>query len=161
MKRAITAAFVTAVGVGLLFAYKPSPHRLAAAATPSSPTSAPPAGDGAPSPSSATPVPSASTGPAPAGALDGSFTGSDITTEYGDVQVKAVVSGGRLVNVQAIKLPDYHARSVELSQYAEPALRQEAIQAQSATIDAVSGATTTSDAYSQSLASALKKAHLG
>jgi uncharacterized protein with FMN-binding domain len=157
MRRAITAAFVTAIGVGLLFAYKPNPQRLAT--FPSSPPStAPPAGDGATSTPAA---PSAAATPTPATVPGGSFTGSDISTPYGDVQVKAVVSGGRLVKVQALQLPNDRSRSVEISQYAEPILRQEAIQAQSANIDAVSGATYTSEAYSQSLANALQKAHLG
>lgn len=158
MRRAITAAFVTAIGVGLLVAYKPNPGRLATTTSPSPPPStAPPAGNGATS----TPAPSAAATPAPATVPGGSFTGSDISTPYGDVQVKAVVSGGRLTKVQALQLPNDRSRSVEISQYAEPILRQEAIQAQSANIDAVSGATYTSEAYSQSLANALQKAHLG
>ena len=50
-------------------------------------------------------------------------------------------------------------RSQYISQQAEPYLRQEALQAQSAQIDLVSGATYTSYSYAQSLQSALDKAH--
>lgn len=159
MRRAVTATFVTLVGAGLLFAYKPNPQRLGLAAIPqAAPTSSPSNGGDATAPPA--PAPSATTTPG-AGAGSGTFTGSDVPTEYGDVQVKAVVSGGRVVDVQAIRLPNFHARSMELSQYAAPTLRQEAIQAQSAGIDAVSGATTTSEAYIESLTSALQQAHLG
>jgi uncharacterized protein with FMN-binding domain len=81
-----------------------------------------------------------------------------VPTDYGNVQVNIVVSGGRIVDVQAPQLPNDRSRSVRISNYAGPQLRQEALQAQSANINTVSGATYTSDGYAQSLQSALDRA---
>ena len=72
-----------------------------------------------------------------------------------------MVSGGRLTDVKALQLPSDRARSAEISQYAGPALRSEAIQAQTANVDIVSGATYTSEAYAESLGAAFQQAHLG
>jgi uncharacterized protein with FMN-binding domain len=74
------------------------------------------------------------------------------------VQVRVVVSGGRLVDVEALQLPNDRSRSVRISADAGPRLRNEALQAQSANINTVSGATYTSDGYAQSLQSALDRA---
>ena len=86
--------------------------------------------------------------------------GSAISTKYGDVQVRVIVSGGRLVDVQAVQLPSDRARSQGISSDAGPLLRNEALRAQSARINTVSGATSTSDGYAQSLQSALDRAGL-
>jgi uncharacterized protein with FMN-binding domain len=91
----------------------------------------------------------------------GTFSGTTIDTRYGPVQVRIVVSGQKVVDVQALQLPRDRARSAFISQYSAPLLRTEAIQAQNAQIDIVSGATYTSIAYGRSLDSALKQAHLG
>jgi len=80
------------------------------------------------------------------------------SNNYGDVQVQIVVRGGQLVDVQALQLPSDRRRSQEISSYAEPYLRQEALQARSANIDIVSGATYTSVSYAQSLQAALDQA---
>jgi uncharacterized protein with FMN-binding domain len=69
-----------------------------------------------------------------------------------------VLNGSRIVDVQAVQLPFDHPRSAEISRQAEPYLRQEVLQAQSANIDVVSGATFTSYSYAQSLQSALDQA---
>jgi uncharacterized protein with FMN-binding domain len=61
--------------------------------------------------------------------------------------------------VQALLLPNERQRSAEISQYAGPQLRQEALQAQSANINVVSGASYTSQGYAQSLQGALDAAH--
>ncbi len=53
---------------------------------------------------------------------------------------------------------DSSSRSVSISAQAAPILRQEALAAGSAKIDTVSGASYTSDAYIQSLQSALDAA---
>jgi uncharacterized protein with FMN-binding domain len=57
--------------------------------------------------------------------------------------------------------PSGNGRDREINAYALPVLRQETLAAQSATIDAVSGATVTSEGYRESLQSALDAAHLG
>jgi uncharacterized protein with FMN-binding domain len=77
------------------------------------------------------------------------------------VQVAITVSGGKIVDVQALTLPSDRSRSAYISQVVAPMLRSEAIQARSARINVISGATYTSRAYSQSLASALAKANIG
>ena len=69
-----------------------------------------------------------------------------------------IESGGRITDVQALRLPFDRQRSNEISQFVEPILRSEALQAQSAQIDTVSGATYTSDAYDMSLQSAIDRA---
>ncbi|HMC69186.1 MAG TPA: FMN-binding protein, partial [Mycobacteriales bacterium] len=86
--------------------------------------------------------------------------GNAISTKYGDVQVRVIVSGGRLVDVQAVQLPSDRARSQAISSDAGPQLRNEALRAQSARINTVSGATYTSDGYARSLQSALDRAGL-
>ena len=74
--------------------------------------------------------------------------------------VAITVSSGRITNVVAVEMPSGESRSVSLSNYAAPILRQRALQAQGTRFDTVSGATWTSQAYQQSLASAMDKAGL-
>jgi uncharacterized protein with FMN-binding domain len=88
-----------------------------------------------------------------------SVTGALVSTPYGTVQVKAVLVGARLKDVVAVKLTDSSSTSERISGRAEPVLRQEAVSAQSARIDSVSGATFTSEGYKQSLQAALDAAH--
>lgn len=87
----------------------------------------------------------------------GTATGDAIPTQYGDVQVRVTVSGGKITKVQALQLTGNDPRSAQISAYAEPILRQEALTKQTGSIDVVSGATYTSDGYIQSLQSALNK----
>ena len=67
-------------------------------------------------------------------------------------------SGGKITDVQAVQLPETDPRSAQISSFAAPQLRQSVLSAQSANIDAVSGATYTSDGYKQALQSALDRA---
>ena len=92
------------------------------------------------------------------GLQDGSYTGTSAATQFGNVQVRVTVAGGKITDVTALQLTDRDGRSVEISAQAAPVLRQEALTAQSATIDTVSGATYTSEGYIQSLQSALDQA---
>jgi uncharacterized protein with FMN-binding domain len=86
-------------------------------------------------------------------------TGPVVQTPFGSVQVRVTSHGRRIVNVTAVRLPGDTGYSQLLSQTAAPRLRQEALTAQGAHIDAVSGATYTSDGYAQSLQSALDQLH--
>jgi uncharacterized protein with FMN-binding domain len=86
---------------------------------------------------------------------DGSYTGSPADAYYGTVQVKVIVKNGQLADVQFLQYPNTHSNSVYINSQAMPLLIQEAIQAQSAQINGVSGATFTSQAFQQSLASAV------
>jgi uncharacterized protein with FMN-binding domain len=166
VKRATIVTGVTFVGVAWLLNYKVAPHQLSALA-PVSPTqglsnlASPSPSPSATAPSvtpSATPSPSPSPSPT---ALNGTFTGSDFPNRFGDVQVRVVISNGRITDVQAVQLPTDRAESAYISQQAGPWLRSEALQAQSANIDIISGATYTSQSYAQSLESALQQAHMG
>jgi len=84
--------------------------------------------------------------------------GDDVQTRYGDLQLKVTFDGTRIAAISAERLPSHSQRSQQISRNAEPRLRQEALQAQSAQIDTVSGASYTSDGYRQSLQSAIDRA---
>ena len=84
--------------------------------------------------------------------------GAVVDTQYGQVQVRILVTGGQLADVTALHLTDSSGRSAAISAQAAPILRQEALTARSAKIDLVSGATFTSEAYIRSLQSALDAA---
>ncbi len=86
------------------------------------------------------------------------YTGPSVDMQWGPVQVTIIVKGKRITDVQATA-PTERERSAFINQQAIPLLRQEVLQAQSATIDALSGATMTSDAFYQSLLGALQTAH--
>lgn len=89
---------------------------------------------------------------------DGTYTGTTAVTRFGNVQVQVTIAGGKITDVTALQLTDQDGRSVQISAQAAPLLQQEALTAQSATIDTVSGATYTSEGYIQSLQSALDQA---
>jgi len=89
---------------------------------------------------------------------NGSYTGSSADAYYGNVQVKAIIKNGKISDVQFLDHPSDRSRSMMINNQAMPILRSEAIQAQSANVDAVSGASMTSGAFIQSLQSALDKA---
>ena len=89
---------------------------------------------------------------------DGTFTGKPVDTEWGNVQVKAVIQGSVLVDVQFLQYPFHRTRSAELSGYTMPRLRTEAIKAQSANVYLYTGATMTAEGFQESLTSALGQA---
>jgi len=90
----------------------------------------------------------------------GTFAGDTAQTQFGPVQVQIVVTNGKIADVTALQLTNRDGRSVSISQQAAPILRQETLQAQSAQIQSVSGATYTSEGYITSLQSAIDKAGL-
>ncbi|MFI5757752.1 FMN-binding protein [Streptomyces sp. NPDC051569] len=94
----------------------------------------------------------------PRSALEGTFTGDVIHTRYGPVQLAVSVHQGRITAVKALRLPSVNGRDREIAAFAVPRLTHEALKAQSAHIDAVSGASYTSQGYAQSLQSALDRA---
>ncbi|MFN8036833.1 MAG: hypothetical protein U0V73_12940 [Acidimicrobiia bacterium] len=87
-----------------------------------------------------------------------SYDGKVVTNRWGEVQVRIVVEGGKLVDAQALRLPTDRARSAYISEQAGPMLRSEAIQAGNANIYIIGGATYTSESYAESLQSALDQA---
>ncbi len=88
----------------------------------------------------------------------GTFTGDPVDTPYGTVQVAATLARGRITSVKVLQAPDHNGRDRQIASYALPRLTREALGAQSAHIDAVSGASYTSQGYVQSLQSALDRA---
>jgi uncharacterized protein with FMN-binding domain len=89
---------------------------------------------------------------------DGQYDGRVADAYYGNVQVRAIVQGGKLTDVQFLSYPSDRNQSVEINSYALPILKSEAIKAQSAQVNIVSGATNTSNAFINSLSSALSQA---
>ena len=165
-RRLATALAVTAVVTVLLFSFK-TPAELvggsdgssiavvdrgrAPAASPAPGTTSGGAG------AAATPAPSDTTTGGGGTAGQTEFTGPTVSTQFGPVQVKIEVSGGKISDIVALQLPT-HGRSGRISSFAEPVLHDQALTAQSASIDGVSGATYTSSAYAQSLQAALDQA---
>ncbi len=91
---------------------------------------------------------------------NGSFTGSVEDAYYGNIQVKAVINGGKITDVVFLQYPNDRQNSVYINSQAMPYLKTETIQAQSANVDIVSGATASSIAFQKSLATALETAKI-
>ncbi|WEO78894.1 FMN-binding protein [Cryobacterium sp. SO2] len=108
--------------------------------------------------SATTPTPTQA--PTTSTSASGTFVGTSTSTRYGSVQVQITVQSGTITDVTALKLTDADGKSVQISNRAAPVLRQEVLNAQSAQVSTVSGATYTSDAYLTSLQSALDQAGL-
>lgn len=152
MRRVVIALAITAVGLVLLLGYKTS--------TPKAATSPPAAVSSGTSGSSG----SGSTGSSGAGGAGGSgatrtAVGDVSETRWGPVQIKVTETGGKITDVQAVQYPQGNEHDLEINSQALPMLRSEALKAQSARIDMVSGATVTSEGYLTSLQSALDKLH--
>jgi uncharacterized protein with FMN-binding domain len=168
MKRILLAVTGTVFGLVALLSFKTQSHPLATApgGLPSSAVTFPgPAGPATPSTSSGSAPPdrspSSPTSPAASGANAArKYVGTAVQTRYGIVQVAANVSGSRIASVSFVQLTAFDGRSQQINSDAAPLLLQETLKAQSAHIDAVSGATYTSDGYVQSLQSALDQAGL-
>ncbi len=89
---------------------------------------------------------------------DGTYTGNVEDAFYGNVQVQAVIKDGKIVDVIFLQHPSERDRSVLVNAYAMPLLKAQAVAAQNANVDGVSGASATSGAFVQSLQSALDQA---
>jgi len=89
---------------------------------------------------------------------DGSYTGSVADAQWGVVQVKAIIQNGKITDVQFLQYPNDRSRSIYINSVADPQLTTEAIQAQNANVDIVTGATDSSEAFIQSLSDALSQA---
>ncbi len=89
---------------------------------------------------------------------DGQYTGPQVDAFYGWVQVQAVIQNGQIADVKFLQYPSDRRTSQRINSIAMPWLTQEAVQAQSANVDIISGATLTSEAFAQSLQAALQTA---
>ena len=88
------------------------------------------------------------------------YTGDAVSTRFGDVQVQITVKKGKVTKSSVTQVPWSNGRDQEINSYAVPILNSEAVDAQSASIDMVSGATYTSQGYIGSLQSAIDQANL-
>lgn len=156
--RRITLWLLSTVSIlVLLFSYHTSTSSAVATSIHAPGTTGPDAATKGPAASPGTPAPTDSTGVAGA---SGTYTGTAVSTEYGDVQVQITVQGGRVTASTAVQVPWDNARDRRINSNAVPILNGEAVAAQSAQIDMVSGATYTSQGYVESLQAALDQAHL-
>ena len=89
---------------------------------------------------------------------DGTYTGNVADAYYGNIQVQVAVSGGQISDVVFLQYPSDRSTSRRINGQAMPILKSEAISAQSSNVNIVSGATDSSQAFRQSLASALSQA---
>lgn len=161
MPRVVPAVILTIIGFIALATFKSTaPASSHAASAVKSRASHAPAGTAPP----ATAPPPASTGPrtSPPAAAPASHTydGDPVDNQFGTVQVRITVQGRHITAIDPLQMPYDRSRSQYISEQAAPYLHDEVLQAQSAQIDIVSGATYTSESYIQSLQSALDKAHI-
>jgi uncharacterized protein with FMN-binding domain len=165
MKRIVTWLLGTISVVVMLFGYHTSTSGSLAASPPTSVVS----GGKAATTTSGTGGGSGGSGP---GSGSGSttahkhtsqtstVTGPTVNTQWGPVQVQLTVNGGTITDVNVLKYPNGNGRDIQIANYALPILIQHTLDAQSAHIDMVSGATFTSYGYLQSLQGALDQAQL-
>jgi len=177
MKKIVYAVLATLTGLVLLFSYRTSLEVVAPAAngtpgttknttgsatgTSSGSTSsgtASAASSGTASGSSSSTTSGSGSATTGSGLKDGTFTGQAVDTRYGAVQVAITVSGGQITDVSVPQYPNTERRDEEINAQAIPMLISETKNAQSAQIDMISGATFTSDGYTQSLQSAIDQA---
>ncbi|HEY6793816.1 MAG TPA: FMN-binding protein [Kineosporiaceae bacterium] len=176
MRRIAIAVMSTISGLVLLFSYHTSlgpqgPASGPAAGGPGAPPGA--AGDGGGATAqddtggSAGQDPGGSAAPTPTGTQDqqntggssGTFTGDEVATRWGPVQVRVVIRSGKITQAQAVEYPTGNHRDQQINSWAIPQLEDATVRANSAQIDSVGGATVTSQGYIASLQSALDKAH--
>jgi uncharacterized protein with FMN-binding domain len=158
MRRVLLGTVATVSGVTALLALKP--HTQTAVALPQTAASPTTPSAGASSPASASPSASSSTKSTKdtkGTTTTKTVTGDTIQTRYGPVQVQITLKAGKLSAVNVLQVPQDNPRDAEIAQYSVPVLTQEALAAQSASINSVSGATYTSQGYISSLQSALDK----
>jgi uncharacterized protein with FMN-binding domain len=144
--RILTLLISTVTGVVLLFGYRTSTPQPTTTSIVSSAIDA-----------------SEASGPTSSESATGgtaTYTGAAVGTRWGDVQVQITVTDGVIKAVDAVEAPNSNNRDIEINNRALPILAAEALQAQSAAIDTVSGATVTSAGYLGSLQSAIDQAGL-
>ena len=145
MRRIVTAIATTATAIVLLFSYHTSTNAAATAGV----VSALPIGAAPTAVATATSAAAATT-----------VTGDVVQTRWGPVQVAITVQAGRISSATAVQVPSGNDRDAEINGVAVPILNAEAVKAQSAQVDTVSGASVTSGGYQQSLQSAIDQANL-
>lgn len=148
MKKPVIIVITIAI-LGLIGIYTKQPKTPTTAVSANTTTSTPASSTSQASPTGAT---------ATSSYQDGTYTGDSEDTPYGTVQIAAVVSGGKITDIKFLQMPSDEGNSRVVTSFSEGPLKQSAIAKQSAHVDFVSGATTTSEAYQQSLQAALDQA---
>jgi uncharacterized protein with FMN-binding domain len=162
MKRAPIVLAGTTVGLIGVISYPTGSRSSAvqlsnpARATASQPTSTTSAGTASPNTTQSANLTQSRTKPQSA-VRARTAAGSDVSFQYGDLQVKVTMKGKRVSTISVLQLNASDPHSQGIDQTAIPQLQQQALSAQNAQIDGVSGASFTSAAYKQSLQSALDK----
>jgi len=164
MRRAVLTLGGTVAGLAALLSYKTHSGAavVSAVGTPGTST----ATSAATAPASTGPASATPSASAKAGHSDGAggsasartITGTVANTQYGPMQVQVTLIGQKITKVTVLQRTDTGSESDEIDSMAIPQLTSETLAAQSARIDAVSGASYTSSGYIQSLQSALDKA---
>lgn len=173
MRKIVVAVMSTISGLVLLLSYHTSTNSEAATTTttdtsgngtdPTASASTTPNASEASSSSTATPSASSSSTSTSSGSsssASGTYTGDAVQTRWGTVQVQITVKDGKITAAEAVQYPNENPKDQQINAYAVPQLNAEVVSAQSASIDAVSGATVTSDGYITSLQSAIDQANL-
>jgi hypothetical protein len=157
MRRVILAVVGTVAGLVALLSFKSHLPTVPSAAV--STTGGTSGTSGTPAPSSS---PATVPGEYPMGSLAGQLptgetavTGHVATTVYGPVQIQLIMRSSKIVKVAVLRQPMNTIRDIQIGEFAFPKLIGETLTAQTAKIDAVSGASYTSAGYIQSLQSAL------
>ncbi len=141
MKRVIPVLVLSVAGLIPVWRYEPSiGTTTSSASTPATVTTPSPTATSASSGSASTPSTSSKK----------VVRGTAINTSKGTVQVQVTFEGDKIGSVSMLQQPDHPQTTA-----AVPVLIEETLKAQSSTIDTVSGATITSDAYVQSLQAAI------
>jgi len=154
MRRIVIWLASTITILVLLFGYHTSTNKTSSASVVSS----------SPTTSSGSKPSSSPSGTTSSGSNGGSsakittYTGSVAQTRWGPVQVKITVQGAKITKVTILQQPSGNSRDAEINSRALPILINEALGAQNANVDMVSGATVTSEGYVQSLQAALDEA---
>ncbi len=157
MRRVALALIGTVAGLVTLLSFKT--HTTSTASPPAAVSTSPGIGTSDSDSATASSAPS-STSSSSSSTTSKTVTGSAVGTRFGPVQVQITVKNGKITNVSAVEYPDNNPRDAQINAVAIPELNQEALSANGANIDMISGATYTSQGYISSLQSALDEAGL-
>jgi uncharacterized protein with FMN-binding domain len=169
MRRLLLALVSTAAGLAAVLSFKTqgSAATSGAAAAPetgtqassSAPASTGSAGSGSGGTASGSGSTSAGSKSSTAGTGGGrTLTGAVSNTPYGPMQVQVTMAAHKITGVKVLQETNDGVMSQQIDANAVPQLNKETLVAQSARVDAVSGASYTSAGYIKSLQSALDQA---
>lgn len=162
MRRITLWLVSTVAAVVLLFSYRTSTSGTAAASGAAAHAQGAGIVSGGGAAGGATPSPGTSGTSGKSGSTGTTVVnGSVADTRWGPVQVQVSIASGKITEISVLQQPDGNPRDQEINSYALPILHDEVLQAQNANIQTVSGATVTSDGYTQSLQAALDAASFG